>query len=394
MRRKRISAAISPILRKGWRTVVRPGFWKAALLTLGRIAGAIIFAGMAVLHLALSRHKGTLLICTNPPVLPFVGLVLKKLRRQRYICLVHDIYPQIAVRLGFLTEGSPLVRIWERLNAYAYCEADAVIAVSRCMAETLTQQARTQNLRPRIHVIHNWADSETLTPQPKERNWMSARYGTIGKLAIVYSGNMGWYHDFDTLLEAARLVRDDDGIQFLFIGDGARRQYLVTVAERWRLTNVRFLPYQPTEALPYTLTCGDLAAVTLARGTEGLCMPGKLYTALAAGQAILAIVGRDSELAAIVEEHRCGFRIDQGDAGGVVEAFRYAIENPASLDRMKQNARRCFELLFTRQQAMQQYYELLSGIIRRTQSGQTNVAAVSDRHGPTRVVEPDRPIPR
>jgi glycosyltransferase involved in cell wall biosynthesis len=89
-------------------------------------------------------------------------------------------------------------------------------------------------------------------------------------------------------------------------------------------------------------------------------MPGKLYTALAAGQAILAITGRDSQLAAIVEEHRCGFRIDQGDSAGIVEALQQCLTNPELLEQTKRNARHCFEARFTRRQAVQRYYEILS----------------------------------
>jgi glycosyltransferase involved in cell wall biosynthesis len=326
----------------------------------GRITSAILFLALTLAHLIFSKRRGPFLIVTEPPVLPLIGLILKKLRGQPYLCLVHDIYPQIAVRLGYFRKHSLLVKIWERLNYRVYKAADSVIVLSQCMAKTIEHEMQIYRFHPKVHVIHNWADSDAIVPRPKERNWMSVQCGLVGKLAIVYSGNIGRYHDFNTLLDVARLVRDQDSIQFLFIGDGGNRRRVLEAVNRWKLPNVRVLPYQRLEDLPYTLTCGDLAAVTLARGTEGLCMPGKLYTALAAGQAILAITGRESQLAAIVEEHRCGFRVDQGDSAGIVQALQQCLANPELLEQTKRNARHCFEARFTRKQAVQRYYEILN----------------------------------
>ena len=95
---------------------------------------------------------------------------------------------------------------------------------------------------------------------------------------------------------------------------------------------------------------------------EGLSVPAKLYTALAAGQAILAVVGEGSDVADIVEESRCGLRVDQGDADGLVRGLLRCLEQPALLAEMKANARRCFEERFTMEQAVRQYHEIFSRI--------------------------------
>ncbi len=326
---------------------------------LARIISAMIFIVSALIRLTFSRSRSRLLIATNPAALPVVGLILRKVRGQRYLCLVQDIYPEIAVRLGYLRKGSLIVRTWEKINAPVYKEADSVIVLGRCMAGTLSQMVVADGDRPRIKIIHNWADPDFIVPRRKEDNWLSARYGTIGKLTVVYSGNMGMFHDLQTLLGAARSLRGEENIQFIFIGGGSRLAQVNELVSKWSLGNVRIMPYQPKDYLPYTLTCGDVSAVTMAKDVEGLCVPGKLYTALAAGQAILAVLGRNSEIADIVTEYACGIRVDQGDVDGIVEALHRWLEDPTLLEGMKRNARGCFEEHFTKQQAMQQYYDLL-----------------------------------
>lgn len=53
---------------------------------------------------------------TNPPILPFVPYLLSFLRKQKYLCLIHDVYPDIAVRLGYLRKNGVLYGLWERMN--------------------------------------------------------------------------------------------------------------------------------------------------------------------------------------------------------------------------------------------------------------------------------------
>jgi colanic acid biosynthesis glycosyl transferase WcaI len=330
---------------------------------LPRVVGGLLFAMLVLLRLGLSRSAGPLLIVTNPPFLPFVGWLLKKLRGRQYLCMVHDVYPDMAVRLGFLADGSLTANLWEAVNRAVYLESAGVIVLGEKMAQTVREKIKAKSDgRPAITVVHNWADPGFVVPVPKEQNLFRRQLGLSEKLVVLYSGNMGLYHDMDTLLEAARRLKEEDRIAFVFIGGGARWEQVVDWERRWQLANMHTLPYQPEEALPYSLTCGDISAVTLASGLEGLCHPGKLYTALAAGQAILAIVGKSSEEAEIIERYGCGIRVDQGDVEGVVRALARWCQDPLLLETMKQSARLCFEQHFTVQFAARRYYDILREI--------------------------------
>lgn len=330
--------------------------------TLARIATALIFSALALWRLLRAGRDRVLLIVTNPPMLPLVGWVLKKLRRQRYVCLVNDLYPEIAVRLGYLRSDGWAARLWGRMNRSIYQSADRIVVLERRMADRIAQVIGETNTPSRIEVIHNWPYPDFIRPVPKEDNWFSKRHGLNGNLVVLCSGNMGMSHDLETLVEAARRLANRKDIQFLFIGEGGKRQRVADLVRQSSLANVLMLPYQPREHLPYSLTCGDVAAVTLVRGAEGLCMPSKLYTALAAGQGILAVVGEESEVGEIIEEHRCGFRVDPGDVDGIVAALLRWLQEPASLEEMKRNARRCYEQRFTKRRAVQRYYTILSQV--------------------------------
>lgn len=331
----------------------------------GRTASSMLFVLLATARLTCSRIRGPLLIGTTPPFLHLAGWLLKRIRGVRYVCLVQDIYPDLAVRFDYLRDGSRLVKMWHRVNTLVYRNADAIVTLGARMAATIGATFPTSPSPPRVDVIPNWEDPEIVTPKNRTDNWFRTQHSLDDKLVILYAGNMGLVNDVETLLAAARNLRDRHEVLFLFIGGGAKEALVRQAVERDQLANVRLLPYQARDVMSHSLTCADVGAVTLARGAEGLCIPGKLYTALAAGQAILAIAERASEIADVVEEHQCGVCLSPGDADGVVDAVLNWQRHPDVLKRMQHNARRCFEDRFTKTRAADRHYQVLREVAAR-----------------------------
>ena len=328
-----------------------------------RIANSLTFFLSSLLHVLFSHRDRILFIASNPPFLVLIGWLLKKIRRQRYLCLVQDIYPDIAVTLGYLSKGGFIVKMWDKLNSKIYRDADAVIVLGEYMKEVIAAKLEGTHAKgENIHVVHNWADGDFIKPLAKEENWFCKEHDLLGKQIILYSGNLGSFHDLETIIDAAEQLQEIDDLLFLFIGEGGKKKKLVEMAQEKGLRNVQFLTYQLREYLPFSLTCGDISVVTVERGVEGLAVPCKLYSSLAAGQAILGLIGENSEVATIIREYNCGIRVDQGDAEGVVEALKELHDNAHRLERMKKNARRCFEENFTKGRAMNEYRKIITGI--------------------------------
>ena len=212
----------------------------------------------------------------------------------------------------------------------------------------------------KVHVIHNWADPSFIRPLARCENPFVREQGLSGKLVVLYAGNMGRFHDLETLLEAAVRLEAREEVVFLFIGGGAKKKRLISYASQKHLKNIQFLPYQPADDLPRTITAGDVGVVSLERGTEGLCVPSKLYTYMAGGLAILALTGPESEVADIVERHECGARASQGDVDRVVSLLELWLEDPELLEEHKSRSRQCLVDEFARGHAVRRYADLLS----------------------------------
>ena len=92
----------------------------------------------------------------------------------------------------------------------------------------------------------------------------------------------------------------------MFIGDGANRAALEASAAN--SPNVRFLPFRPVEQVPHVMMAGDVHIVTVRRGLEGVVVPSKLYSILAAGRPVLAVAAEESDAARIVVESAAAWR--------------------------------------------------------------------------------------
>ena len=153
---------------------------------------------------------------------------------------------------------------------------------------------------------------------------------------VLHAGNLGFYGAWGTLLKAAEMLRNEN-TGLVFVGDGANRASVAAAAAG--APNVRFLPFRPVEQVPHVMMAGDLHVVTVRRGLEGVVVPSKLYSTLAAGRPVLAVAPKESDAARIVVESGCGVAADPDDPAAVAAAIRRLRADPEKLNEMGRRAR-------------------------------------------------------
>lgn len=308
-----------------------------------------------------TNKKRDIIFVSNPPFLPVAMWIACRLRGWNYTYIVHDLYPDQPVELNYIKEGGIIDRVWGFLDARALLTAENVVALGPVMKERINRKAGEKFNPSKVKIIHNWEDEKFIQPRDKESNWFSKEHDLIEPFTVLYSGNIADFHDLETIVEAAAEFEDQD-VQFLIIGEGDNKETIVSKAEELDLRGktVRFLPYQPLEDLPYSLTSADVSIVTIKEGFEGVCVSSKLYTAMAAGEPVLTIAQPDDDEAKIIKKFDAGIQVSQGDTEGVVNAIERWRQNPELAARQGENARHAFEGHFTADASIDEYYELLA----------------------------------
>ena len=332
----------------------------------GKAINGLLFCLRSGLHLLAASSRGDILLLTSaPPFLPILGYLAKLFFGLPYVCLVYDLYPDIAVELKVVPAKNWLVQLWGWLNKQIWKQAHSVIVLSSTMKDIM--QAKCPEISEKISVIHNWADPDWIVPIAKQNNWFAHKYNLISTFTVLYSGNMGRCHDMDTILEAARQLQDEP-IQFIFIGEGAKRQACVDLVNKLGLCNCRFLPYQEKQDLPYSLTACDLSLVSISPGMEGLVAPSKFYGILAAGRPVAVICESHSYLRALITEAKCGAAFNNGDGTGLAKFIRHLATNTQMAAQMGTAGRRYLQSNFTPEIIAKQYSKLLHQAVTEAQS--------------------------
>lgn len=324
-----------------------------------RLWGWFAFLILGGLRALFEPGKPLLFIVTNPPLSPFVGYVIKKLKRQRYVLLFYDLYPEALERFAGLSPRSRVARLWRAMNRAAVRQADRVITISPQLAQTVAQYLPLDQVR----VIPTWVDTDIIRPLPKTQNDFAARYAQLDKLTVLYSGNLGRVHDLTLLPALADRLRAIPDVHFVIIGEGAGRTLLEEACAKLQLCNVTFLPLQPEETLPYSLACADIALVALAEGGEGVSMPSKTYYMLAAGAALLGLCRDGSDLAAVIDAHDCGLHVPPYDAERAAQAILQLRNDSQLLAQARANGRRAAEQYYSRAVCVPQMLDVIQEVL-------------------------------
>jgi len=297
---------------------------------------------------------------TDPPILGLAALRAARRAGARFVFLCEDVFPEVAVLIEDF-HNETVNRTLDRINRYLLREADAVVALGDRMKRRLVEEKGADAAR--IHVIHNWADCEAITPKPKD-NAFARAHGLADRFVLMHSGNVGLSQNLDLLIEAAARLTSRERLVVAIVGDGARRQTLQDMAARRGLGNVRFFPYQPKEQLDDSFATADAFLVSLKQGLEGYIVPSKVYGILASGRPFVAAVDPSCEAAVIAREHHCGTIAPPGEADALAGSIAALCDDPAGARVMGENARRA-AWRFDRRVAVQSYYDLFAALGRR-----------------------------
>jgi glycosyltransferase involved in cell wall biosynthesis len=302
-----------------------------------------------------------LIFVTCPPFMSAAMWFVCTVRGWEYTYIAYDLYPDEPVELGYIQKSGVVHQLWEAFDRKAFQGAKHIVALGPVMKSRISAKGGPSFQTDKIKIIHNWEDEDFITPMAKSDNWFSKEHGLEDTFTVLYSGNIATFHDLETLVKAAAEL-DDADIQFLIIGEGDNKERIVNLAEKLGVGGgtVRFLPYQPWEDLPYSLTAGDVSVVAVKEGFEGIVVSSKLYTAMAAGQPVFVISQPNDDEAQLIKQFDAGINVKQGAIEDAAAALKCWQQNPDLVEKQGENARQAFEAHFVKEAAIDEYYQMLS----------------------------------
>jgi glycosyltransferase involved in cell wall biosynthesis len=289
-----------------------------------------LIAYMQILWIIKTRYpKAEIFFVSNPPLVIFMSYLL----RNKISFLLYDLYPEALVKHGWLHSDSWVAKFWISSNRKAFQRAKAVFTISQSMFDLLQTSYKLSN----IHLVPLWADGDLFKVIPENLNPFVKLHKLDGKFLVVYSGNLGYTHDVDVLVDVASHI-SDERIFFLIIGNGEKEELIKRKINNKKLNNCLLLPFQPAELLPFTIGCAHLGVVTLSKVFDGLSIPSKTFTLLSAGKPILCISSHDSELSRLVVSNNIGESFDPSNLQGMASFITDLVNDTEKQELFRKNA--------------------------------------------------------
>lgn len=295
-------------------------------------AGFTALAGMV--GLGGGRVDGVLAM--SPPLtLGLTGRVMAVARRAPLVFNVQDVFPDVAVEVGALT-NERLIRAAHWLERVTYEQADAVTVLSDDLRDNVAAKLPPPQ-RSKVRVIPNFVDTTRIRPLDRRTAYRASLGIGPDDTVVLYAGNVGFSQSLDLLVHAAERLRHRPDVVFVVNGGGSALAELQRRAAPLR--NVRFAPFQPAGRLPEVLASGDIHVVPLKRGLGRSSVPSKTYSILAAGRPLLASIDEGTEVARIVERVGCGLTVPPDDPDAFVAGVVTLLDDPVGRVAMGEQGR-------------------------------------------------------
>jgi len=323
-----------------------------------KIIDGWIFFICVMLRVLLDRKVDVLLIPTDPPLLPLIGTIAKIYKGQKYIYLMHDVYPEIAAGLGYIKKDGWIYTLWTYLNQISMKHAEKIVVPSQSMRIKLLEQYKNLDSE-KVLLVPNWANEDLINVIPKEENHYPQKFNLQDKFIVEYSGNMGRIHEFETIIKAAQKLEKFDDIAFVFIGGGGKKPEVENLVKKYSLKNIMFLPHQDRENLAFSLGMADVHLISLRQNYENLAAPSKLYGILASGKPAIFVGSKNCFITELLENNLCGYTVEIGDYSDLSEKILLFKNSREKLEYYGKNSRELFENNYTLNQTSKVFLELV-----------------------------------
>jgi glycosyltransferase involved in cell wall biosynthesis len=291
---------------------------------------------------------------TSPPLLQAASAwAIARAKRLPWVFEVRDLWPAFAIQVGVL-RNRLLIALSQWLERFLYRHCDRLVINSPGFRPHLVACGAPDK---RIVLIPNGVDAKMFDPAAGGEVFRSA-HGLGRKFVALYAGAHGLSNDLGVVLDAAEHVLDDPEIVFVLVGDGKEKAGLIAEAEARGLSNVRFLPPVPKDAMPDVLAAADCGiAVLRPLALYATTYPNKVFDYMAASRPVVLAV--EGVVRALVEEANAGVFVPPGDGTAMADAVRRLASDRAAARRMGARGRHLIEARFDRSRQTEQLEQLL-----------------------------------
>jgi glycosyltransferase involved in cell wall biosynthesis len=326
--------------------------------SLRRILGWLQFEARVLTMRISDLPRPDVIISSSLSLLSVIsGLVFKRRFGSQLVFEVRDIWPLILTENGGFIKQNPFVRALGLIEWLGYKYADWIVATMPNLGDHVQ---KVLGYRRDVACIPMGLPEEMVSDGVAEFPPHLETVFPMAEFVLTHAGSVGIDNALDTLLNAARLLKDDKRIAFFVIGKG-------DLVERYKsecadLPQVVFADpvankyVQPILQRSSALYFAAHPTVVLRYGQS----LNKLIDYMYSGR---PVIGSYSGFPSMIDEADCGEFVPAGDSQALVDALQHWAQRPKrELEAMGARGRQWVLNNRTYDRLADEYIKLISGV--------------------------------
>lgn len=309
------------------------------------------FVGLTIKHV-------DLILSPSPPLtIGWLNLGLARLKGCKVVYNVQEIYPDI-----LKLKGGLVLKFLRWMEKKVYNGSDAVTTIDRVFYDTIAPRFKDQN---KLHIIPNFVDTGLYRQVEWEGMLNPALFPNNDSIKLLYAGNIGLAQSWEPLIALADKTRDMN-VEYIVIGEGAKRGYVEEEIRKRDLNNVHVLPYQPRELMPAILSYSDASFIFMAPESDTDGFPSKVYTIMACERPMLILSGENTPIINFLNDKGCAKLITEPDFDKKVDEMVEWLKSITKEDlvKMGKNGLKAIEEHYTKEKVTDMYVDLIDSLTR------------------------------
>lgn len=323
---------------------------RAALISRGRGSGVRLFlnyfsfaffASLRVLFISSKFDK--IFVYEPSPITVGIPAIIAKLKfRAPIFFWVQDLWPESISAAGGVNNRFVL-KCLDLLTRFIYRNSEIILVQSQAFKSYIIKQGINEG---KLVYFPNSTEDHYMVVQRNEEYHRTLPKG----FRLMFAGNIGKSQSFDTLLEAALMLKNASiQVNWIVLGDGRMREYVENKIRNLHLENTFFMIGSfPSTEMSFYFSCADALLVSLQSDRIfSLTIPSKVQSYMACGKPIIGALS--GEGARVIIEANAGFVSASENYVELANNIRKMVKlSEAERNLMGQNARDYFEKEFER----------------------------------------------
>ena len=258
-----------------------------------------------------NRFDIIFLFCPSPIFASIPIILLNKIFKKKVVLWVLDLWPDTIVDLKII-KNKYLINFIKRIVVYIYNNSDLILAQSNSIQREIQKTTKTKCI-----YFPSWPEEKIDEVKIKYPSELKKKNDQ--SLKVMFTGNVGEAQSFETLIEAAKILKKTEKVEWIIVGDGRWKEKLnLLIQENKLVEDVKLLNSVPITEIQSYFNYSDVLYLSLKNNsTFRKTIPGKLQTYMSSKKPIIAsISGEANEL---IKKSKCGLVSEAEDYYGLVD---------------------------------------------------------------------------